>query len=596
MGVSVTPASPSPRPAFSHPPLAASVLELIQPPLENHAGLIAALWAENKRLCTELQALRQENEALRTRLTLEIAKRFGPSSERRPAPGTEPPAAPVSPVPPPAAVGETVPAPTETSAPPLPAGTETSTGAGRKRRKRGAQNGHSGHGRQIPAALPREEQEHALPENERQCPQCGLPYKDCGLTDDSEEVDVRIKIVVIRHQRKCYHPTCTCPAARPLLVAPLPPKLIPKGKFTIQTWVKFLLDKYLAQIPVHRQCVLLAQAGLPVCQGTVHGGFKFLYDYLLPLYEHFLAHLRQMEHLAADETRWLIFEELAGKANHRWWLWLYASTDVICLVLDPHRSAAAAFKALGEPLSAGQPVPLAPGQVTREIEGQTYIFTPALKSISADRYPVYPALSPYVYVAFCWAHQRRDFTDFQTAQAAQPAWVAWAEAWVATIAQLYALNEARLAVVAAPQAFAAAQLALEQALAAVAQQVAARAELPAPQRKILESMHNHWAGLTYFVDHPEIPMDNNWAERLLRLPVVGRKNYYGHQTQRAGEMGAMLFSFILTCQLHAVSPFDFLVRYFQACAEHGGPPPDLTPFSPWLKPAAPASPPASLPP
>ena len=567
------------------------MLALIQPPVENHAGIIATLWAENGWLRAEMQSLRQENEALRARLTLEIAKRFGPSSERRTAAVTAPPAAPA---PPPSAPSETSSAPTETSTPPIPAGTEPSTGAGRKRRKRGAQHGHPGHGRQIPAALPREEQEHALPENERHCPQCGLPYKDCGLTDDSEEVDVRIKIVVIRHKRKCYHPTCTCPAARPLLVAPRPPKLIPKGKFTIPTWVKFLLDKYLAQIPVQRQCRLLAQAGLPVCKGTVHGGFDYLYDYLRPLYEHFLAHLRQMEHLAADETRWLIFEELVGKASQRWWLWLYASTDVICLVLDPHRSAAAAFKALSEPLPADQPVPLAPGQVTREIEGQTYVFTPALKSISADRYPVYPSLSPYVHVAFCWAHQRRDFTDFQTAQAAQPAWGAWAEAWVATIAQLYALNEARLAVLTEPQAFAAAQLALEQALAAVAQQVAARAELPTPQRKILESMHHHWAGRTYFVDHHEIPMDNNLAERLLRMPVVGRKNYYGHQTQRAGEMGAMLFSFILTCQLHAVSPFDFLVRYFQACAEHGGPPPDLTAFSPWLKPTAPEEKPPAL--
>ena len=52
-----------------------------------------------------------------------------------------------------------------------------------------------------------------------------------------------------------------------MLVAPVPPKLIPKGKFTIQTWVKFLLDKYLAQIPVNRQRILLAQAGLPISKG-----------------------------------------------------------------------------------------------------------------------------------------------------------------------------------------------------------------------------------------------------------------------------------------------------------------------------------------
>ena len=40
-------------------------------------------------------------------------------------------------------------------------------------------------------------------------------------------------------------------------------------------------------------------------------------------------------------------------------------------------------------------------------------------------------------------------------------------------------------------------------------------------------MKNHWSGLTVFVDHPWVPMDNNVAERAARLPVVGRKNFYG---------------------------------------------------------------------
>ena len=43
--------------------------------------------------------------------------------------------------------------------------------------------------------------------------------------------------------------------------------------------------------------------------------------------------------------------------------------------------------------------------------------------------------------------------------------------------------------------------------------------------KVLESLGNHWTGLTVFVEHPEVPMDNNTAERSERGPVVGRKNY-----------------------------------------------------------------------
>ena len=45
--------------------------------------------------------------------------------------------------------------------------------------------------------------------------------------------------------------------------------------------------------------------------------------------------------------------------------------------------------------------------------------------------------------------------------------------------------------------------------------------------KVLRSLRNHWQGLTLFVEDPDLPMDNNQAERALRGPVVGRKNYYG---------------------------------------------------------------------
>lgn len=53
------------------------------------------------------------------------------------------------------------------------------------------------------------------------------------------------------------------------------------------------------------------------------------------------------------------------------------------------------------------------------------------------------------------------------------------------------------------------------------------AALTEPAAKVLRSMERHWTGLTVFVDHPAVPMDNNVAERAQRTPVVGRKNFYG---------------------------------------------------------------------
>jgi transposase len=89
-------------------------------------------------------------------------------------------------------------------------------------------------------------------------------------------------------------------------------------------------------------------------------------------------------------------------------------------------------------------------------------------------------------------------------------------------------------------------------------------------RKTLESLGGPWTGLTVFVEHPEVPMDNNTAERDHRGPVVGRKNYYGSGAVWSGQLAAMLFSLFQTLALHNLNPRDWLRAYLSACAEAGG--------------------------
>ncbi len=528
------------------------------------SGLVMILLVILNLLMTENRRLGTQITELAAALKLERAKRFGDSSERSSCPTKEQPA----PVIIDGEANETLPVPASNPAAP-------------PRRQRGGQPGHKGSGRSIPAELPRQETFYELSEAERGCLTCGLPYAETTLTEDSEEVEVTVKAHVRRYRRKRYRQRCNCSGPK-FITASIPPKLIPKGKFTVTTWVKFLLDKYQAQIPVSRQLKQLAQIGLPVAKSTVSGGFKKIYDYLLPLYEHFLTHLRTARHLHADETSWRVFEEVPNKANHRWWLWVFASQQVgvVVFVIDPSRSAKVPKKHLAEKLPDEQIQ--AEEHEVNLIDGQPYALSNILKIISADRLRVYQAISELLKVAFCWSHQRRDFVDFLKAHADHPILVAWAQSWIEDIAQVYALNKHRLAVRNQPDAFQLAQAELEAAMAAMKNRSTARQGLTIAQEKILLSMERHWAGLTIFVDDPDIPMDNNWAERLLRTPVLGRKNYYGNQTQWAGELAAMVFSIVETCLLNDLNPYQFLVSYFQTCAELGTAPSVLIPFSPWL--------------
>ena len=187
--------------------------------------MIAILWTENKRLRQENQVLHREKEILIARLALEVAKRFGPSSERRPGPLDATAVEGASDTSAGTAIQEKVLA--EGGQAPISSSLAVAeTGVAPAQRERGGQPGHKGYGRHTPADLPREEHEHVLSESECTCPSCGLPYEETGMKDTSEEVDVQVKIVVLRHIRKWYRSTCACPAAAPLLAAPIPPKLI----------------------------------------------------------------------------------------------------------------------------------------------------------------------------------------------------------------------------------------------------------------------------------------------------------------------------------------------------------------------------------
>ena len=174
---------------------------------------------------------------------------------------------------------------------------------------------------------------------------------------------------------------------------------------------------------------------------------------------------------------------------------------------------------------------------------------------------------------------------------------AWADRWIERMGATYQLNDARIELgrdlqgppLPAPfvrmdparmstPAYAHAQQALAQGRDAEL----AQTDLPGPRRKILESLREHGTGLTLFVDQPEIPMDNNGAERAARGPAVGRKNYYGSGSVWSGELMVMAMTLFLSLTLHGVEDRKYLIAYLEAGALiQGQPPRDLTPWLPW---------------
>lgn len=425
------------------------------------------------------------------------------------------------------------------------------------KRKRGQQRGAKGHGRKCQENLPVVEEFVELAQDQRCCPCCRLPLDTLCGTQDSEVLEVDVQAHRRRYRRRRYIRTCTCENLPRIISAPVPPKLISKGSLGISFWVMLLLGKFLFQRPLSR---ILAELGanhnLNVSPGTVTDGLKKIAPLFTPLYEAIIERNISQGHWHADETRWMVFAELEGKVGPRWYLWVFCTKDTVVFRLEPGRSSKVVMDHFGDE---------------------------ATGILSVDRYSAYKAMLKYgrILLAFCWAHVRRDFLAVFKDRTEHKH---WAIDWIKKIGQLYALNKKRLLLLNTPE-FETAQQNLQQAVDEMA--ICCNQQLDEPNlkttcRKVLESLKRHWSGLVLFVAHPEIPMDNNRAERQLRPSVVGRKNYYGAGALWSANLTAMLFSLFQTLGMWNINPRLWLSQYLLSCAKNQcSPPDDAKNFLPW---------------
>ena len=436
-------------------------------------------------------------------------------------------------------------------------------------RNRGQQPGSQGHGRSDRSALPVVAEVHDLREAAKHCPDCGEAFAPFPGAEESTIIEVQIQAHIRRIQRPRYHKTCQCPQIPGIVTAPPAPRVIPKSPLGVSLWTMVLLDKYLYGRPTHRLCQELQHHGIPLAQGTLTDGLQRIAVLFEPVMQALYERQMGEKLFHGDETRWEVFEEVEGKTGHRWYLWVMQSASVVFYRMAPGR---------------GADVPKAHfAKLRKDLVDVVLV---------CDRYSAYKCLAKdhdTLILAYCWAHVRRDFLK---AARSWPEFEGWMFAWVEDIRALYRLNKSRrevwdetLPLEQQSSAFAECQRALETRLSQM--QARCEAHLLEPdlhlvKKKVLSSLHNHWDGLTVFVARPEVAMDNNTAERILRNPVVGRKNYYGSGSVWSAHLAARMFSVVQTVLLWGLNPHHWLSAFLQSCAENGGQSPsDLSAFLPW---------------
>jgi len=428
-----------------------------------------------------------------------------------------------------------------------------------RKRKRGQQPDRPAPKPRDQSHLPAQEEVHDLSESEKYCSTCGLPFVEMPDTEDSEVLETQeVSGYSRKIRRKKYKPGCKCPGNKGIITAPGPAKLIPHSRYGASVWIHILIRKYRFQIPVARILKNLALHGLSIPPGSAGDGLKRLAPLFEPVYAALEERSEQAAWWQADETRWSVFETTKTKSTFRWYLWVFISDESVVHVIDPTRSAQVIEDHLGCVVGG---------------------------ILLVDRYSAYKSYAKKhegIILAFCWAHARRDFREagLKYAQVRE-----WAGEWEERINALFHLNKVRVQYAPGSSAFCREDARLREATAEmkeILREERKKKRLHHSQMSVLKSLDTHWEGLTVFVDHPEIPMDNNGSERTLRNPVVGRKNYYGSGAIWSARFTAVMFSIFETLELWKINQLGWLSDYFRACALAGGKSPDdITVHLPW---------------
>lgn len=509
-------------------------------------GMIRELLAELHAKTRTLEGVQQRLDQLLRRLYGPKAERFDPNQptlfDAFPAP--EPPIPPTAPTP----------------------ESQAEDDDGKKRPKR------KGHGRNgLPAALPRVRQEHDLPEAEKRCPCCHEPRTKIG-EEASEQLDFKpATLFVWQHVRfkyaclKCLKtteesattaaPNETTPAdasacaniipwesidvSSLIVTAPKPTQPIDKGLPGPGLLAHVITSKYADHLPLHRQEAILARHGVELSRQTMCDWMAAAAGLLRPLYDLMLTLVVQSRVIQLDETRLPVQDQNDKTKGGR--LWLYIGDRNHPYLLYDYRP---------DKSRAG------PDEILRHYSG----------FLQADAANVFDGLyrPGGIIEVGCWAHSRRKFFEAKDSDAARAA-----EA-LARIGAFYDVERAATAEIEKRELDAEAGDSLrgrmrhEQTVpkleafhAWILEQQ--KVVLPkSPMGQAIQYALNHWQALMRFTEQGFLNIDNNAAERGLRVVAVGRKNYLFVGSDEGGRTAAVLYTMTQSCKRHGGDPFAYL--------------------------------------
>jgi transposase len=395
--------------------------------------------------------------------------------------------------------------------------------------------------RPLPEHLPREIHTH-MPDHEA-CPDCGGRLRVLG-EDVAEMLEhVRACFKVIRHVR----PKMSCDACDRIVQAPAPSRPIDRGLAGPGLLAHVLVSKYADHVPLYRQSEIYSREGLDLDRSTLAGWVGATSELLAPLVEAVRAHVMSASKLHADDTPVPVLAPGNGKTRIGR-LWTYVRDDRP----SGDTSAPAVWFAYS-PDRRGEN----PRQHLKHYKG----------ALQADAFAGFQQLyeGGTIHEVACWAHARRKFHEIHIAHASPTT----AEA-IERIAALYAIEaqirgstpEVRRSV---RQARAKPLL---DSMRTWMEDTLAKLSRKSDTAAAIRYATSRWQAFTRYVDDGHLEIDNNAAERALRVVALGRKNYLFCGSNAGGERAAAIYSLLGSAKLNGLDPELYLHQVLERIADH----------------------------
>jgi len=360
------------------------------------------------------------------------------------------------------------------------------------------------------------------------CPCCGEPLQRIG-EEVTEETDfIPAKLIRRRTVRPKY--ACRCGEAK-VVIAPLPPRLIPQSTLGLGLAVHILLARYDDHLSFYRlEQQFWERHGVTIPRSQMVQWVEHLAGWLRPIYDAMWRDLLASGYVQVDETPVRVLDpDVTGKAP-RGYLWFYAAPrgDVL-LDFDRHRS-------------------LAPLQ--QRLNGFT-------GTIQTDAYAVYQALveqQPGLTRIGCLAHARRRLYEALKEDLSEAVWC------ITQIRSLYRIeDEARDLTAAARHAL------RQQHAPAIWAALKVKAEVLQPtllpkstMGKAINYFLTEYDALVGYLRDGRFEIDNNLIENSIRPTAVGRRRWLFIGHPHAGWRSAVVYSLLASCRRRGINPETYL--------------------------------------